>query len=86
MTAEAEYIDWLNSRPPHIRRIVELMPPGSYTFVYNRKAWVLSYCETASDKVMIRVSYINPADDYDGAFAAEPIYICADHIEAARTE
>jgi hypothetical protein len=78
---------WLSTKPPLVREVARKFPPGSHAEIHGRTYWVIAYAQTADPtKVLLRFTPVNPNMDYEGAMAAEPIYICADHFATAPKE
>jgi hypothetical protein len=74
-----EVLGWFESRPPAVRALFRRFPPGSTFSIDGRTAHVVSVAETTDEPGMM-LSYIDPAEDYDGALATR-FFVCGDHLK-----
>jgi hypothetical protein len=71
-------LEWSQSRPPAVRALFRRFPPGSTFLIDGRTAHVVSVAETTDEPGMM-LSYIDPAEDYDGALATR-FFVCGEHL------
>jgi hypothetical protein len=70
--------EWFESRPPAVRALFRRFPPGSTFSIDGRTAFLISIVEMLNNLGMM-MSYTDPAEDYDKAFATR-FFVCWEHM------
>ena len=71
--------EWIESRPPEIRALIEQYPPGATIDHNGQPAYLLGYAEVDGPEPGLWFSLVDPAVDYERA-NRERFFVCAEHV------